>query len=150
MGLGEVSVASAAEMDIMYWRPSTSTLSAGSPLKKSVKKDFIMVYSSETGPSNGVPLNNNIGFNPTAHFLFLNWAKVLNVSGSRDNSSISRTLYPNVLVNVRECGLFFDEEPKTRIEASFFSEKNSREVASSKGWMGFFFVNFLARGMRSW
>lgn len=34
------------------------------------------------------------------------------------------------------------------MEASFFSEKNSREEASSKGWMGFFFVNFLASGCR--
>lgn len=40
--------------------------------------------------------------------------------------------------------------PKTRKEASFLSEKNSRLVASSKGWMGFFFVNFLASGWRSW
>ena len=31
-------------------------------------------------------------------------------------------------------------------EASFFCEKNSREVASSKGWMAFFLVNFTAFG----
>lgn len=48
------------------------------------------------------------------------------------------------------CGRFLLEEPKTRIEASFFSEKNSREAESSKGWTAFFFVNFLASGMRSW
>lgn len=51
---------------------------------------------------------------------------------------------------VRQWGRFLDEEPNTRKEASFFSEKNSSDEASSKGWMGFFFVNFLARGWRSW
>lgn len=51
---------------------------------------------------------------------------------------------------VRQWGLFFEELPKTRKEASFFSEKNSSEEASSKGWMGFFLVNFLAKGWRSW
>ena len=40
--------------------------------------------------------------------------------------------------------------PKSIREASFFSEKNSREVASSNGWISFFLVNFLARGMRNW
>ena len=35
-------------------------------------------------------------------------------------------------------------------EASFFSEKNSRDAASSNGWIAFFLVNFLARGIRSW
>lgn len=39
-----------------------------------------------------------------------------------------------------------EELPKTSREASFFSEKNSSEVASSKGWMAFFLVNFLASG----
>ena len=34
--------------------------------------------------------------------------------------------------------------------ASFFSEKNSSEEASSKGWISFFLVNFRARGIRSW
>ncbi len=36
--------------------------------------------------------------------------------------------------------------PNTKIEASFFSEKNSREEASSKGWISFFLENFLASG----
>jgi len=49
-----------------------------------------------------------------------------------------------------QCGRFLEEEPKTRMEASFFSEKNSSEEASSKGWISFFLVNFLASGMRSW
>lgn len=31
-------------------------------------------------------------------------------------------------------------------EASFFSEKNSRDEGSSKGWMPFFFVNLIDRG----
>lgn len=53
-------------------------------------------------------------------------------------------------ISVIAWGRFLLVLPKTRIEASFFSEKNSREVASSNGWMAFFFVNFLARGMRSW
>jgi hypothetical protein len=42
------------------------------------------------------------------------------------------------------------ELPKTSNEASFFSEKNSREEGSSKGWMSFFLVNFLDRGRWSW
>jgi hypothetical protein len=41
------------------------------------------------------------------------------------------------------------EDPKTSSEASFFSLKNSREAASSKGWISFFLVNFWARGRRS-
>jgi len=61
---------------------------------------------------------------------------------------MSRTLWPKVRVRVRACGRFLLLEPKTRMEASFFSEKNSSEEASSKGWMGFFFVNFLASGWR--
>ena len=36
--------------------------------------------------------------------------------------------------------------PKTRSEASFFCEKNSREEASSKGWISFFFVNLTECG----
>lgn len=36
------------------------------------------------------------------------------------------------------------------MDASFFSEKNSRDAASSKGWTAFFFVNFLASGIRNW
>jgi hypothetical protein len=47
-------------------------------------------------------------------------------------------------------GRFLDDEPNTRIEASFFSLKNSSDEASSKGWISFFFVNFLASGIRSW
>jgi hypothetical protein len=49
------------------------------------------------------------------------------------NSIMSNTLYANVLTHVRVCGRFFEDDPKIRILASFFSEKNSREVASSKG-----------------
>lgn len=49
---------------------------------------------------------------------------------------------------VRVCGRFLDELPKTRMPASFFSEKNSSELASSNGWIVFFFVNFLASGCR--
>jgi hypothetical protein len=48
------------------------------------------------------------------------------------------------------CGRFLDVEPKTRSEASFFSLKNSRDDGSSKGWISFFLVNFLASGIRSW
>lgn len=51
---------------------------------------------------------------------------------------------------VRVCGRFLELLPKTMREASFFSEKNSSEAGSSKGWMAFFLVNFLARGTRSW
>jgi hypothetical protein len=47
-------------------------------------------------------------------------------------------------------GRFFEEEPKISMEASFFSLKNSRDAASSKGWIAFFFVNFFARGILSW
>lgn len=42
------------------------------------------------------------------------------------------------------------EDPKTKSEASFFSEKNSSEVGSSNGCIEFFFVNFFANGMRNW
>jgi hypothetical protein len=47
-------------------------------------------------------------------------------------------------------GRFLDVEPNTRIEASFFSLKNSSDDASSKGWILFFLVNFFASGTRSW
>jgi len=46
-------------------------------------------------------------------------------------------------------GRFFCVLPKTSRLASFFSEKNSSDEASSKGWMGFFLVNFFASGRRS-
>jgi hypothetical protein len=63
---------------------------------------------------------------------------------------MSRTLCANVRTRVIACGRFLDDEPNTRIEASFFSLKNSSEEASSKGWISFFLVNFLASGIRSW
>jgi hypothetical protein len=62
---------------------------------------------------------------------------------------MSSTRWPKVRTRVRQWGRFLEELPNTIREASFFSEKNSSELASSKGWMAFFFVNFLASGWRS-
>jgi hypothetical protein len=61
---------------------------------------------------------------------------------------MSSTLWEKVLIIVRVWGRFFEVLPKTSNEASFFSLKNSRDAGSSKGWIAFFFVNFLASGTR--
>jgi hypothetical protein len=61
---------------------------------------------------------------------------------------MSNTLYAKVRIKVRVCGLFLLLDPNTNTLLSFFSEKNSSEVTSSKGWMSFFLVNFWASGRR--
>lgn len=107
------------------------------------------VYSFCTVLSHAVPANTTIGRSPMAGFLPLNCFSVRMLSGSKYSSSMSRILPPNVRAKVRQWGRFLELLPKTRKDASFFSEKNSSDEASSKGWMAFFLVNFLASGWRS-
>lgn len=147
-----VASASSAEMTMTYCRPSTSTLSDPGPLspaKKSVNMLLAMVNSSGTVLSKAGPAKTSMGLRPTAGFLPRNCARRRNDSASSPSSSMSRTRWPKVRTRVRQWGRFLEELPKTSREASFFSEKNSSEVASSKGWMAFFLVNFLASGCRS-
>lgn len=63
-----------------------------------------------------------------------------------DNSIISNTLWLKNLANVNVFGLFLLFDEKTINELSFFSEKNSKLEASSKGLISFFFENFLTFG----
>jgi len=62
---------------------------------------------------------------------------------------MSRILAPKVRTNVRLWGRFLLLLPKTSRAVSFLRLKYSSELGSSKGWIGFFLVNFLASGMRS-
>jgi hypothetical protein len=57
---------------------------------------------------------------------------------STPSSIMSSTLPSNILVKIRSFGLFFEWIPVTKSEASFFPAKNSRELASSNGWIAFF------------
>jgi hypothetical protein len=144
--------ASSAEMTTTYCRPSTSTLSdpgPRSPANKSVSMLLAMVNSSGTVLSKAGPAKTSMGLRPTAGFLPRNWASRRKESASSPSSSMSRTRWPKVRTRVRQWGRFLEELPNTIREASFFSEKNSSELASSKGWIAFFLVNFLASGCRS-
>jgi hypothetical protein len=49
-------------------------------------------------------------------------------------------------VKIRSCGRFFECRPVMRSAASFFCAKNSRDEASSNGWMAFFLEKLIAFG----
>lgn len=59
---------------------------------------------------------------------------------------MSRTLWLNIRAITIAWGLFLLWCPKTIKDASFFSEKNSRDDASSNGCMSFFLLNLIERG----
>ena len=151
-GFGSAVLSSPTLKLIMYCNPSTSTLSTSGPLKKSNSILFASVYSLFVGLSNDEPEKHTSGFNPTVAFRkFLNCDKVRILSSTTNNSSISNTLCSKHRTNVKACGRFFECDPKRSKLASFLSEKNSREAASSKGWTSFFLLKRIARGrLREW
>ena len=112
--------------------------------QKSMSMDLAMVSSFGTGLSKAVPAKTISGRVPTGTLVVLNWFMLRKVAASRLNSSMSSILLSNVRPNVMALGRFLLLLPKRMRLQSFFSEKKESELASSKGWMGFFLWKRLA------
>ena len=70
----------------------------------------------------------------------------IDLISSIPSSTMSNTRPSNILVKTRSCGRFFECRPVKNKLASFLFEKNSRDEASSNGWISFLRENEMAWG----